>query len=229
MRFLQIILLLLAPLALAQDAIHKRLATLMPEGFSVAQTPMEGLYEVTSDSDNSVFYMSADGAFLLRGDLIDINAGKNLTAETKAKLHAGVLAGLDDSFISFGKEDAPHRAIVFTDVRCGYCRRFHAGMDKMNELGIAVDYVLSPVLGQKSADQAQAVWCSGDRAQALTQAKLGQEVASKTCSTPIDANLSTMGKLGARGTPAVFHPNGAKLGGYMEPEQLLGLLQKEKS
>lgn len=228
MRFLQMTLLLLMPLASAQDAIHKRLSELMPAtDFSVLQTPLRGLYEVTHDS--SVFYMSEDGKFLIQGELVDIDAGKNLTAQTLEKLYAGVLADLGGNLITFGKEDAPYRAVVFTDVQCGYCRRFHAEIEAINNLGIAVDYVLTPILGQKSTEQAAAVWCADDRAQALTQAKLGKDITSKTCTNPLDTNLRLAGKLGVRGTPAVFHPSGIKLGGYMKPEELLSLLQKAKS
>ena len=227
MRILQLIILLtLSPLLLAQDAIHKRLSTMDPSGqFSVSPTPIKGLYEVVQGGN--VVYMSEDGKFMLHGSLVDIEGAKNLTEETLKTVRSDIFKNLSKNFITYGKKDAPHRVVVFTDVECGYCRRFHAKMDRMNDLGIAVDYVLTPILGPSSNEKALSVWCSSDRAKALTKAKSGGDVGSKTCDSPIDDNLVAAVGIGVRGTPAVYHPDGTKLGGYIEPEQLLQLLQNE--
>ena len=126
--------------------------------------------------------------------------------------------------------EVKHRVTVFTDVDCGYCRQFHRDIDKVNALGIEVDYMSFPRTGPNTESWAKAehVWCAKDRNAALTEAKLGGAVPDATCaSTPVESQYNLGQLVGVRGTPAIFAENGQMLGGYLPPNQLLKLLEQQ--
>ena len=225
MRILGLLLLTVAMQAFAQDTarsvIQKRLVEMDATGkFTVSPAPVKGFHQVIQNGAN-VFYMSDDGRFIFQGSLIDLYAGKDLTEEAMVKLRVASFKGMSDRFISFGKPDAPYQATVFTDINCGYCRHFHAQMTEINKLGIRINYILAPFQGEEAYNSAVAVWCSANRQDALTRAKLGQRIKAKKCSNPIEDNLRDTQKLKVRGTPAVYLADGRYAGGYMKPHQLL--------
>jgi thiol:disulfide interchange protein DsbC len=177
-----------------------------------------------------VAYVSKDGRYLLQGDLYDLDANANLTEKRRSRGRLGLLAGVDSATeIVFGPpaEDVKHRITIFTDIDCGYCRQFHRDIDKVNALGIEVHYLFYPRTGPdtESWDKADRVWCAKDRNTALTQAKLGGRVPEETCeSTPVQSHYDLGNLIGVRGTPSIFAESGEQLGGYLTPDELIGLL-----
>jgi thiol:disulfide interchange protein DsbC len=90
----------------------------------------------------------------------------------------------------------PHGAVqrtitVFTDVDCGYCRAMHREIDALLGAGVRVRYLLYPRDGPGSPGVArpERVWCAADRQDALTRAKLGEQVESPDCESPVFDNL----------------------------------------
>ena len=51
----------------------------------------------------------------------------------------------EGSLITFAPEKTRRRVTVFTDVACGYCRKLHRDMEKLNRLGIEVRYAAFPL------------------------------------------------------------------------------------
>jgi thiol:disulfide interchange protein DsbC len=194
---------------------------------SIMPTPMVGLYEVVAGG--SIFYSSADGKFLLTGELIDINGRVNLTQLQKDKNNIKILAGIeDDGLIIYpAKGEEKYRVTVFTDIDCGYCRRLHSGMDEMNNAGITVRYLAYPRAGVGSAsyDKIVGAWCADDPQKALTDAKINSKFSSEKCDNPVKEHLALGEQLGVNGTPAVFMDNGSKIGGYLAPQALLAALK----
>ena len=83
----------------------------------------------------------------------------------------------------FGPKDPRYTVTVFTDVDCAYCRRLHSQIAEYNRLGIRVRYLFYPRSGPNtdSWTKAEEVWCSDNRNDALTRAKLGEELKAKPC------------------------------------------------
>ena len=214
---------------LANEAvIKKRLAQLFPDekATTIAETAVPGLYEVVFGT--SVFYLSGDGKFAFHGDLIDIENGVNLSNRTrraeKKKIADAVFSDLDDSeTILFADKDAgiKQTLYVFTDIKCGYCRKFHQDVPKLNKAGIAVRYFAYPLLAKDSATKLEAVWCSKDRQRAITEAKAGKKVKSTKCSNAVSEHHALGRKLGIDGTPAIFTADGRQLGGYIPADDLI--------
>jgi thiol:disulfide interchange protein DsbC len=194
----------------------------------VAATPIPGLYEVTMGG--LIAYVSADGKFLVSGNIYDLDTEVNLTAARRNDARAKALAGLrEDQMIIFSPEKPKMTVTVFTDVDCGYCRKFHSHIADLNKAGVRVRYMLFPRTGPgtEAWDKAEAVWCSPDRKEALSRAKRGEAVKAKPCGDAVvKSDFEMGGDLGVEGTPAIFTQTGDYIGGYLTPEQLVQAVQQ---
>jgi thiol:disulfide interchange protein DsbC len=203
-----------------RQALAERLEGVSAE--NLTPSPVAGLYELRVGT--SVAYVSADGRYLLRGQMIDLATHANLTEATRSGIRAELIDGFDEStMIVFEPEgEVLHTLTVFTDTECGFCRRFHAEIDQVLDQGIRVRYLLHPALGETSVEQAGAVWCSGNRQAALTQAKAGTRVRSRDCDdVPIDEHMRLARDIGVRGTPWMITEAGGYIRGYIEPDRLM--------
>jgi len=192
-------------------------------------SPVAGLYEVSLGA--YVVYVSADGRYLFDGDLYDVESRRNVTEERRMAARATALAAADESeMIVFSPAAVKHTVTVFTDIDCGYCRKLHSEIGKLNALGIEVRYLAYPRSGPDtpSWDKAEAVWCSKDRRDAITRAKNGQNVARPAdCNDAAIAKQHALGEeMGVRGTPAIISAGGDYLGGYVPPAKLAEYLDQ---
>jgi thiol:disulfide interchange protein DsbC len=193
----------------------------------VRPTPMSGIYEVAMGAETA--YVSADGAYLIAGDLYDIGSRTNLTEAGRQKTRVQALSKLDErEMIIFKPTKVKHTITVFTDVECGYCRKLHSQIDELNQRGIQVRYLAYPRAGPGTDDwhKMEAVWCSMDRKKAITEAKQGHLVKSQQCAAPIAKQYKLGEQFGVRGTPAIFTSNGDYIGGYLAPDQMVQELDR---
>ena len=190
----------------------------------VRPTPIPGIYEV--QKGQAFGYVTEDGRYMIQGDLLDLKTGRELTEERRK-------GGRIELLQQFGAGDyieyAPpppvpvkHVITVYTDIDCGYCRKLHRQMNEYNANGIAVRYLFFPRagLGSESHRKAEAVVCAADRAQALTDAKFGQNVAKQSCKNSIPTQYQVAQELGLRGTPMLILPDGDVVNGYLPPDAL---------
>jgi len=213
-----------------EEAIKKALEPVLPAGpDSITPSPIDGVYEVSAGS--RVVYVSADGRYVLQGDLIDLKKQVNVTEARRSAGRADVLKEMDeDSMIVFAPEgEAKHTVTVFTDIDCPYCRKLHQEVGKMNEMGIEVRYMAYPRAGVGSASYGKAVsvWCADDRQEAMSTAKNGGKVEQKSCDNPVKQHMVMADKVGVRGTPAIFLEDGRMLPGYVPAERLAKILEQE--
>ncbi len=193
------------------------------------ESPIPGVYELVN-SNGRIGYVSRDGRYYLRGDLVDLDTRTSLTEQRSQMLREQALRDIDDSqTIIFPAANPKYTVTVFTDVECTYCRKFHSEIAKYNDAGITVRYLAFPREGPNTDDwrKMEQVWCAADRRDALTHAKLGKEV-GKNCDKAPDINSQfQLGiRLGMDGTPGVFTPDGRMVGGYVSVERLLAELKK---
>ena len=224
----------LYPAAAAADAsVEESLAAKVPgvEAENVRATPVPGLWEVAIGAQ--VVYLSEDGRYMVRGELIDLMTGESLTDVRQSALQGALVdrfaKDLDESRMVVFKADEPRHVItVFTDIDCGYCRKLHREIEEYTSRGITVRYLFYPLAGPGSDSwaKADAVWCSADRNDAMTRAKLGQSVrATQPCeNTPAAEHYRIGAQLGVRGTPMIMTETGEMLPGYVAGEQLAAWL-----
>ena len=207
--------------------IEQRLAKIAPQDQpdSIKATAVDGLYEVIFGSE--VFYLSADGRYVLQGALVDLETNENLTEVAQSNIRAQLMGKLDESqMIVFAPDKPRHTLTVLTDIDCGYCRKLHAEMDQLNSYGIEVRYMMCPRSGINTPSHQKAVnvWCAKDQKTAMTKAKLGKSVPKADCDNPIESQLLLGQQMGVTGTPALLFDDGTVVPGYRPAKELAELL-----
>ena len=214
----------------AQELTKEQLATRLNgiAASDITDSPIPGMYQVAVGAN--VAYVTKDGRYIVRGDIIDIETSANVSEETRARARATMLGTVDPaSMIVFKPANAPvkHTVTIFTDVDCGYCRQFHREIEKVTALGIEVHYLFYPRTGPntESWTKAEEVWCAPDHNSALTRAKLGGSLPENhACANPVETHYDLGQRIGVRGTPAIFNEAGDLIGGYLPPATLAKLL-----
>ncbi len=212
-------------------AVNDMLARILPGQVDahVKATPLDGLYEVTYGGE--VFYLSQDGRFMLRGDLLDMTSMRNLSEERRSAYRLQLINEINPAeTINYAPKDKPakHMIYVFTDIDCPYCRKMHSQMADYNRLGIEIRYLAYPRSGINTPSYYKAVnvWCAKDPRQALTLAKQGEKLPKQDCDNPVKKDMALADKFGVDGTPTLILADGSVIPGYVEPERLLSFLQQ---
>lgn len=185
-------------------------------------SPIDGWYTIQKSS--IVAYVSADGRYLLQGDLIDLDHQVNLSEQSRTSARKELMSALsDDQAITFSPAEVTHSVTVFTDINCTYCRKLHSQIDEYLSNGIEVRYVLYPRNGPASQawSTSEEVWCASDRNQALTAAKLDRAFETSKCDATVISDHYSLGRdIGLNGTPAIVLEDGTMIAGYVPPAQL---------
>ncbi len=207
----------------------RRLAGGRPMGKPVP-SPVKGVDQVSLDGET--VYVTHDGRHAFIGSLIDLEAGRNLTAEAQKKVARKLLDEFgDDNKVIFRAKGKEKSVIdVLTDTSCPYCRKLHAEVPKLQEAGVTVRYIPYPRGGAQGPgyDGLRRVWCADDPVQAMTEEKKGK-VKGRSTDCPkaslVDRGYRLGNRLGIQGTPTIFLPDGTKIGGYLPADALLERLQ----
>jgi thiol:disulfide interchange protein DsbC len=193
-----------------RDAMHSLLP--MTKIDEVVKSDLPGFYEVVVSGQ--VVYVSADGKYLLQGNLYDVPLKKDLTAARVAVMREHAVQNLPATKkLVFAPDHPKHTVTVFTDVDCPYCRQFHKQIAEYNRQGIAVNYVLFPLDIHPGADKkAVAVWCAADRNSAYTAAMNGQDPGTGTCSNnPVAETKALAQAIGINATPTILAEDGSQV------------------
>jgi thiol:disulfide interchange protein DsbC len=215
----------------AEQTVRKAIRALVPDATidSVRPSGVSGFQEVILGGQ--IVYVSDDGRFLLQGNIYDLATRADLTENRRSEVRRDALAQVPpEKRIIFAPKERKYTLTVFTDIDCGYCRRMHQHMDEYNAAGIAIEYLFFPRagIGSPSYDKSVHSWCADDPNEALTRAKLGQELEPRTCDNPVADDFELGRRIGITGTPAVITEDGHLIGGYLPPEQLLQRLQQTR-
>lgn len=199
----------------------------------VEPAPMPGFYQVIAAGQ--LVYVSADGKYMLHGDLVDLADHKSLGDAAWARFRKSELAKVPAAQrIVFAPPHPKYTVTVFTDVNCGFCRALHQHIAAFNKEGIAVDYLAWPREGVTTTSgrptptytEMVSVWCAADRKAAFTAAKDGHAPKPATCDNPVKSQFDLGVKLGVTGTPTILAEDGTMIGGYLTPEQMLQAVRK---
>lgn len=215
------------------EAVREKVSSMfdMIDPGDIVASPVDGWYMVQKGS--IVAYVSGDGRFLLQGDLIDLDRGVNLTELSRNDARRALMASLkDEDSILFSPAEVKHSVTVFTDIDCTYCRKLHSEIDQYMSQGIAVRYVLYPRNGRRSRawTTSENVWCSKDRNNALTAAKLDREFETSSCDASMIGRHYQLGQdIGLTGTPAIVTEDGMLIGGYVPAAALSTRLEQAAS
>lgn len=140
-----------------------------------------------------------------------------------ARIDPAALAALPaNGAVTMGK--GGRTLTVFSDFRCGYCKRLH---ETLATLDVKVIERPISVLGTRPISEA--VICAPDKRRAVSQAYEGASISSgASCDTSgLDANEAFARKHGFGGTPVIVREDGAVVHGY-RPREFLETWLKEK-
>ena len=194
---------------------------------SVKAVAMGDFFEVKLSGE--FVYVSKDGRYLFQGELLDLVKKTNLTQTARAQTRKEEFQKLDENLlISFGRNNINDTGniYVYTDIDCGYCRKFHLEVPALNDAGITVHYLAYPRAGLKSDsyDKAVNVWCAANKKKTLTKAKAGEKIATRKCANPVADHFALGQSMKLAGTPAVYSSDGTYLGAYAPAEQLIATI-----
>jgi thiol:disulfide interchange protein DsbC len=213
-------------LRLVRDVVSGMFESIAAE--DVNASPVDARYTIQKGS--VVAYISADGRYLLQGDLIDLTNQVNLSEASRTNSRRELMSTVsDDHVITFSPAEVKYTVSIFTDVDCTYCRRMHSQIDEYMAKGIEVRYLLYPRNGPASTswNKAEEVWCSADRNEALTLAKLDRSFETSSCDASTVSDNYIVGRdVGLNGTPAIVLDDGTLIGGYLPPDQLMTRLEQ---
>lgn len=206
-----------------RDAITNSLKKVLPgvTPDEISPSPIKGVSEVQLGP--RLLYVTNDGKYLFQGSLIDLETLKDISEDRRQTMRLDAVNALgEDKMIIFPAKKPRHTITVFTDIDCGYCRKLHNEVDKYNERGITVRYLMYPRagVGSPAYDKAVSVWCEEDRRQALTDAKAGKQLPKRECLNPVKEEYELGQQIGIRGTPAIILDDGALLPGYIPADKL---------
>ena len=218
--------------AFAQEAaIRKNLGERIPQLQKideVSKSAMPGLYEIRVNGTD-ILYTDAEGNFLIQGNLIDTKNRRNLTEERVEKLSAvdfGTLP-LKDAF-TVVRGDGKRKMAVFEDPNCGYCKRFEADLQKINN--VTIHMFLYPILGKDSTEKSRNIWCAKDRSKAWADWMLRDtSPATASCDAAALARNVEFGKKHKiTGTPTLIFADGSRVPGAIGAPQIEKFLAEAK-
>lgn len=213
------------------DLVLQALLEIFPGAtdYSLDDSVVDGLYAVSIGSE--VIYVSKDGKFLIRGEIYDLQNSVNVTEEKRVLGRLDVMQSLDEeTMIIYEPKKIKHTITIFTDIDCGYCRKFHQQIGDYLDLGIRVRYLSFPRTGPdtESWEKAQSVWCSKNRQDSLDRAKQGKNIDSVFCfDSPVEKHYNLGSVFNISGTPTIVTEKGKVIVGYLPPQSLLFRLTEE--
>ncbi|MEW5782654.1 MAG: DsbC family protein [Pseudomonadota bacterium] len=237
MKFIKTIIGSLAALVLAQAAlageaeVKKTVDSVLADLFgpgtkadAVRKLDKFNLYEIQIGGD--LLYTDEKVGFLINGDVLDVQAKKNLTEERKQKLSQVKFSELPlDLAVKQVKGNGKRLLVTFEDPNCTYCRKLAKELQGVTD--VTVYTFLYPILSPDSAEKSKNIWCASDRAKAWNDLMLdGKQPASANCSHPTEKVVALGRKLNIRGTPALIFADGSRIPGYMPAAMLEKALDK---
>ncbi|MCV6588061.1 MAG: DsbC family protein [Marinobacterium sp.] len=232
---------LISSTAMAAEGAEQRIAAQLKKVNSeipiesVKPASMQGLYEVTLGSGETLF-SDERGEYFVVGQLYrysDQDGFVNLTEQKLALSRAEKIAAIaDDDKIVYAPQGEVKATInVFTDTSCPYCRKLHSEIPALNEMGVQVNYLAYPRagFGSPAYKEMQSIWCQSSgkaRADAMHASKSGgDKVAAKNCDNPIMDQMALGQAVGVNGTPAIVLEDGTLIPGYVPANRLAAMMQ----
>lgn len=207
----------------ANTNLAKQLESVGATNVKITDSTLPGFK--TAVSDQGVVQISQDGRFVIYGKVFELKNGKAIDITNNALMKE--LNALSNEMIIFPAKNQKYVVTVFTDISCKYCTLLNQKMNEYNDLGITIRYLAFPRggLNTQAAKQMETIWTSEDKKFVLNEAENGN--LPKTLKTPniVKKHYELGIKFGITGTPNIITEEGEVLSGYIEPKELLKMLQ----
>lgn len=187
---------------------------------SVTKTAYLGLYEVLVDGQ--ILYTDEKLTTFIAGNIIDAKTMKNVTEERMKKLSAIKFSDLPfDRAIKQVRGDGKRLLATFEDPNCGYCKRLHKDIQKLDNVTIYTFMVA--ILSEDSLKKSKQIWCSADRAKGWNDWMIDGKAPSgkDDCDTSaLNKNMEFARKQRINGTPTLIFADGERIPGAVPLAQI---------
>ena len=215
------------------SVIKEKLSQIIPaelEIDSIQRSEVENFYEIEL-SDKSFFYVEENAQYLFLGDIYKLGENELINISQKKKFSSSqeMLKKINpESLISFTPELIKYKIYVFTDVDCGFCRKFHNQIDSYLNEGIQINYLAFPRSGieSKTYKKMTTAWCSDDRQKVLTGLKNDEVFDQIDCEdNPIKEHYQLAKSIDIQGTPTIISSTGLTIPGFIEAKEIVEYLK----
>lgn len=208
------------------EAVSKRLPN-SPKIDEVRALQNSNLLELRMGK-SEIYYTDTNFKYIIKGELIDIQSGKNITRDRINDLESISFKSLKlaDS-ITLVRGNGEREFATFEDPNCGYCKKLTQTILEMDNVKVHV--FLYPILGEDSVKKSKNVWCAKDKAATyLAWMAKGQTPPEQPpCDTSaIERNKQFGSQAAIRGTPAIVFKSGFRSNGFMQRDQIEAALAK---
>jgi len=185
---------------------------------NIQATDMKGIY--SGSMDGQVVYVGEDAQHILVGSMYRLSDQKNLTKDLVLEQNSIDWKKLPlQEAVKSVRGNGKRQIAIFSDPNCPYCKQLEAEINKLNDVTIYT--FIYPIKTQSIAVSKQ-VFCEKDPALAWSNliSKGIQPSSNKSCTNPIERNLSLGKSLGLNGTPAIVFSNGFKVMGVRSAPEI---------
>lgn len=197
----------------------------------VEDTDIPNIKNVLLNSGEGLL-ITDDGKHLLDGKIYTFDKKSGQLVDASQKHVFNDLVKIDDTAIEFKAKDEKYVVRAFVDITCSFCKRLTENMDKYNELGITFKYFAYPRAGVDSevAQEMETIFTkenNKDRAELIVKAEHGEKVEKSQEIDIVKDHFFLANRYQVRGTPTLILPNGTALPGFLEPDQLIKVLEEQ--
>lgn len=184
--------------------------------------------EIEKNGKRYPVYIDFTKNFVMRGEVLRLKDGENLTRERIASLNRVDVAAipLDDALL-LGKSSASKKILVFTDPQCSYCKKLHNEMKKAVKLDSDVAFYIKMLplnIHPEAYMIAKSIVCNRSIAM-LEESFAGRAVPPPVCrAETVDQTKVLARKYGINSTPTVVLPDGRPFSGYRDAAALLRMV-----
>ena len=195
----------------------------------VHATAIGGIYEVVMGKN--IGYTNREGKYFMFGHIFDMATQQDVTQQRIDALNVIDFTQLPlKDAIKTVRGNGSRKVAIFSDPDCPYCRKLEQELPKLENVTIYTFLMPLDGLHPEASQKAKAIWCSGNKLQALDGYMLHDKSPdmNKTCDNPIDRNVQLGQKLNINGTPTLISADGRVLPGMAGADQLEKFIAKEQ-
>lgn len=196
----------------------------------VYTTPLQGIYEVVI-TGNQIIYTDENAAYVMIGNLIDLEHRKNLTEQRVSDMSKIDFKELPlEKAIKEVRGNGQRVMAVFSDPDCPFCKKLEEEIAQIDNITVYTFLMPVPDLHPNAQKKAVQIWCQKERTTAWTQwMRKGKEPAAvANCDNPVADIIKLGNKYGFDGTPTLVFPNGKTISGLMLKNELEQELNKNQ-
>lgn len=207
-----------------KQTLQQRFPTIRIE--TVQPSPVPGLYQVIAGQQ--VVYTDASGDHMIVGRMMDTQTKHDMSADALDGYYTVDFKTLPlNEAVKIVKGNGERKIALFADPDCPYCRQLEQNMRSMTNLTVYLFlFPLEQVHPHATAD-ANAIWCSPDRATAWENWMLNRTPipgGGSCAGNPIPKIQVLADSLHIHATPTFFLANGKRIGGVIPTEQIERLM-----